>query len=108
QRIRPLLLAADSDVMVASEDGLSLVPYTGSDRDSLTVNGELSKLAWNITIGHGIHAGIHFRSSSHYSMVLGEQVGISILQDRAKSYAEPFTIQITKLDDTTTTITNES
>jgi hypothetical protein len=71
QPIRPLLLAAGSDVVVPSEDGLSLVPYTGSDRDHLTVNGELSKLAWNVTIGHGIHAGIHFRSSSYDSMLLG-------------------------------------
>ena len=107
QRIQPLLQAAGSDVMVPSEDGLSLVPYTGSDAGELTVNGELQKLAWNITIGHGIHAGIHFRSSSYYSMVLGEQVGISVLQDRAKSYAEPFTVTITKLDGTTATITNQ-
>jgi len=42
--IRPLLQAAGSDVMVPSEDGLSLVPYTGSDRDNLTINGELAKL----------------------------------------------------------------
>jgi len=107
QPIRPLLLAAGSDVMVPSSDGLSLVPYTGADRDSLTINGELSKLAWNITIGHGIHAGIHFRSSSYYSIQLGEQVGISVLNDRAKSYAEPFTIRITKFDGTTATITNQ-
>jgi hypothetical protein len=107
QRIRPLLLAAGSDVMVPSEDGLSLEPYTGSDRDQLTINGELSKLAWNVTIGHGIHAGIHFRSSSYWSMLLGEAVGISILTDRANSYAEPFTIHITKLDGTRATITNQ-
>ena len=73
----------------------------------MTVNGELSKLAWNVTFGHGIHAGIHFRSSSYWSMLLGEQVGISILTDRANSYAEPFNIQITKFDGTTATITNE-
>jgi len=106
QPIRPLLQAADSDVMVPSEDGLSLVPYTGADRDSLTVNGELSKLAWNITTGHGIHAGIHFRSSSYYSVLLGEQVGLAALSDRANSYAEPFTINITKFDGTTATISN--
>ncbi len=107
QRIRPLLQAAGRDVYVPSEDGLSLEVYTGSDRDQLTVNGELSKLAWNVTFGHGIHAGIHFRSSSYWSMLLGEQVGISILTDRANSYAEPFNIQITKFDGTTATITNE-
>ncbi len=64
QKIRPLLQAAGSDVYVPSADGLSLVPYTGSDRDNLTINGELAKLGFNISFGHGIHAGIHFRSSS--------------------------------------------
>jgi len=107
QRIRPLLQAAGSDVMMPSEDGLSLVPYTGSDRDSLTINGELAKLGWNITLGHGIHAGIHFRSSSYWSLLLGEQVALSVLQDRAKGYNEPFTIEITKFDGTTATISNQ-
>lgn len=107
QPIRPILLRAGSDVMVPSEDGLTLVPYTGADRDQLTINGELSKLAWNVTLGHGIHAGIHFRSSSYWSMLLGEAVGISILTDRANSYAEPFSINITKFDGTTATISNE-
>jgi len=107
QRIRPLLQAAGSDVMVPSEDGLSLVPYTGSDRDSLTINGELAKLGWNISLGHGIHAGIHFRSSSYWSLLLGEQVGLSVLQDRAKGYNEPFMIEITKFDGTTATISNQ-
>lgn len=107
QRIRPLLLAAGSDVMVPSSDGLSLVPYTGSDRDSLTVNGELAKLGWNITQGHGIHAGIHFRSSNYWSLLLGEQLGISVLNDRAAGYNEPFTIRFTKFDGTTATISNQ-
>ncbi len=81
--------------------------YTGADRDSMTINGELSKLAWNITTGHGIHAGIHFRSSSLYSILLGEQVGLAVLQDRARGYNEPFTIHITKFDGTTATISNQ-
>jgi hypothetical protein len=108
QKIRPLLLAANSDVMQPNSDGTALVPYTGADRDDLTINGELLKLAWNITTGHGIHAGIHFRTSSYWSIILGEQVGISVLQDRAKSYAEPFTINITKVDGTTATFTNDA
>lgn len=85
-------------------DGLSLVPYNGAP---LTVNGELSKLAFNISFGHGIHAGIHFRSSTHWSILLGEQVALSILRDRARSYNEPFTINITKFDGTTATISNQ-
>jgi hypothetical protein len=106
QKIRPLLLAAGSDVMQPSSDGLSLVPYTGADRDTLTINGELSKLAFNISFGHGIHAGIHFRSSTQASILLGEQVGISVLNDRAEGYNEPFNISITKFDGTTQTFSN--
>lgn len=106
QKIRPLLQAAGSDVMQTSEDGLSLVPYTGADADSLTINGELSKLAFNISFGHGIHSGIHFRSSTRASILLGEKVGLSVLQDRAMGYNEPFNISITKFDGTTHTFTN--
>jgi hypothetical protein len=106
QRIRPLLNAAGRDVVMPSSDGLSLIPYTGADRDNLDINGELNKLAYNISFGHGIHAGIHFRSSSFWSILLGEQVALSVLRDRAMSYNEPFKITITKFDGTTETITN--
>jgi hypothetical protein len=106
QKIRPLLQAANPkrDVMQPNSDGTDLVPYTGSDIDELTIDGELQKLAWNVTTGHGIHAGIHFRTSNFFSIQLGEQVGLSVLQDRARSYAEPFTVQLTKFDGTTATI----
>lgn len=106
--IQPLLQAAGSDVMQTSEDGLSLVPYTGADAASLTINGELSKLAFNISFGHGIHSGIHFRSSTRASILLGEQVGIALLNDRTPGYNEPFSLSITKLDGTTQTFTNSS
>ena len=107
KKIRPLLNAIERDVVVPSDDGLTLNPYNGSDADSLDINGELSKLAFNISLGHGVHAGIHFRSSSFWSILLGEQVALSILRDRAKSYAEPFTITITKFDGTLAKISNE-
>lgn len=107
QRIRPLLTGAGRDVFVPSADGLSLNAYTGTDRNDLDINGELNKLAYNVSFGHGIHAGIHFRSSTYWSILLGEQVALSILQDRAGSYNEPFTINITKFDGTTVAVTNQ-
>jgi hypothetical protein len=107
QPIRPLLQHAGSDIYVPSEDGLSLVPYTGSDRDELTINGELSKLAFNISFGHGIHAGIHFRSSTTQSLILGEAVALGILQNRARSYNEPFTISLTKFNGQQATVSNQ-
>lgn len=107
QKIRPLLQAAGSDLMAPSADGLSLVPYTGADRDTLDINGELVKLGCNITFGHGIHAGIHFRSSSLQALLLGEQVALSILQNRSSGYNETFRIKIKKFDGTTATIANQ-
>jgi hypothetical protein len=93
--------------MVPTSDGLSLVRYLGSDANQITVNGELNKLGHNITFGHGIHAGIHWRSDSDFSMMLGEAVALAFLKDKAKTYNEPFTVQLTKLDGTTATISNE-
>lgn len=107
QKIRPLLTAAGRDVFEPSTDGLSLNTYAGADAGTLDINGELNKLAWNVSTGHGIHAGIHFRSSTYWSILLGEQVALSILSDRAKSYNEPFTISIRKFDGTTATISNQ-
>jgi hypothetical protein len=93
--------------LVPTDDGLSLVPYTGSDRNQITVNGELNKLAHNITFGHGIHAGIHWRSDSDVSMILGEATAISFLQDQAETFNEKFTVHFTKLDGTIATISNQ-
>ncbi|MBZ5525295.1 MAG: hypothetical protein LAP21_23960 [Acidobacteriia bacterium] len=106
-KIRPLLVAAGSDVKESTPDGNSLVDYAGADKDNLDINGELVKLAFNVTTGHGIHAGIHFRSSNNWSVLLGEQIGLAVLRDRARSYNEPFTVNITKFDGTTATISNQ-
>lgn len=92
--------------VVSSPDGLSLVPYTGADAAQLTVNGELNKLGHNVSFGHGIHAGIHWRSDTDTSLMFGEAVALSFLRNRARTYNEPFTAQITKFDGTTATITN--
>jgi hypothetical protein len=93
--------------MMPSSDGLSLVPYTGSDAGQMTVAGELNKLAHNVSFGHGIHAGIHWRSDTESSMLLGEAMALSFLQDRAHTYNEEFTVQLTKLDGSVATISNQ-
>ena len=92
---------------VSSSDGTSLQNYTGSDAGQLTTNGELNKLAHNVSFGHGIHAGIHWRSDTDTSILLGEAVALGVLQDRAHTYNEKFTIQLQKLDGTTAVITNQ-
>ncbi|MGA2694653.1 MAG: vanadium-dependent haloperoxidase [Terriglobales bacterium] len=91
--------------MMPNATGTALVPYTGGP---LNVNGELNKLGHNITFGHGIHAGIHYRSDSDESLKLGEAAAISVLQDRAAMYNEPFSANFVKFDGTIATITNQS
>lgn len=93
------------DPQLPNADGTVLEPWQHSGK--LTINGELHKLAHNITFGHGIHAGIHWRSDSDISMLLGEAVALSVLRDMACTYAEPFSVTLTKLDGTAATITNQ-
>jgi hypothetical protein len=94
------------DPVVPSSDGLTLEPYGGADAGQITVNGELHKLAHNISFGHGIHAGIHWRSDSDSSIQLGEAFALSFLQDKIRVYNERFTVHLTKLDGTIATISN--
>jgi hypothetical protein len=89
--------------VVPASNGASTNPYVGA----LTVNGELNKLAHNISFGHGILAGIHWRSDTDASIKLGEQVALSFLQDRAKTYNEKFRVKLQKVDGSTAEITNE-
>jgi len=70
--------------VVPTDDGLSLVPYTGA---TLTVGGELNKIASNIGTGRNI-AGVHWRSDALQSILLGEQIAISILRDQRGLYNE--------------------
>jgi hypothetical protein len=93
--------------LMSSSDGSALKPYVPpAGEKPLTVNGELHKLASNISFGHGVHAGIHWRSDTDTSIQLGEAVALSYLQDRARCYNEHFSVSLTKLDGSTATIAN--
>ena len=63
--------------VVAGPDGLSLQPWKGS---SLTVGGELDKLASNIALGRSF-GGVHWRSDGTEGLKLGEEVGIRLLEE---------------------------
>jgi hypothetical protein len=106
QLIQPLLEAAGRTVVVSSTDGLALLPYAGADAGELTVNGELNKLGHNVSFGHGTHAGIHWRSDTDTSLLLGEAVALAFLRNKGRSCNEPFTVSLTKFDGTTVTISN--
>jgi hypothetical protein len=87
--------------VMPSDDGLSLVPYTGA---SLTAGGELNKLASNIALGRD-GGGVHYRSDGLEGIRLGEAIAISILRDTATLYNETFSgYSFTKYDGTQVTI----
>jgi hypothetical protein len=90
--------------VVASDDGQSLVPYTGADAGQITVGGELNKLADNVALGRDMSA-VHWRSDAQQALLLGEAVTISILRDQRPTYNEPFSgFTFTKFDGTTITV----
>ena len=73
--------------VIASADGLSLLPYTGTDAGQLTVGGELNKLAGNISLFRNA-AGVHWRSDHTESLRLGEAVAIRMLQEMSLTFNE--------------------
>ncbi len=84
--------------VVASDDGTTLLPYTGGD--TLTVGSEINKLASNISIGRDT-AGVHWRSDSVEGMKLGEAVAIDVLKDLRLGYYEEFDgFHLSKFDGT--------
>ena len=83
--------------LVPTVDGQALVSGAAAP---LTVNGELHKLAHNVSFGHGTLAGIHWRSDTDWSITLGEAVAIKYLEQQTKTYPEAVNITITKVDGT--------
>jgi hypothetical protein len=80
--------ATDSPVVISSVDaGGELTPYAGADAASMTVEGELNKLACNVAMGRSM-GGVHWRSDNTRSMRLGEQLAAEIMRRESKLYAE--------------------
>jgi hypothetical protein len=90
------------DPVVPTPDGLSLVPYRGSE--ALTVGNELNKVAADVAIGRNI-GGVHWRSDAWESLKFGEAVAISVLQDQKDCWNERYPgLTLTKFDGTRITI----
>lgn len=52
--------------------------YTASDKNKLTIEGELNKLAENVAMGRAM-GGVHWRSDNTRSLMLGEALAAEIL-----------------------------
>lgn len=79
----------------ADSSGLALFPYSGA---TLTVGGELNKLAGNISLFRNA-AGVHWRSDHTESLLLGEAVAMALLQELSLAFNEEYGFfQFTRFD----------
>ena len=66
----------------------------------LTLEGELNKLAANISIGRNM-AGVHYYSDYYDSLLMGEEIAIGILEEQSLCYTkDPFAMSLRKFDGT--------
>ena len=64
----------------------------------LTLEGELNKLAANISIARNM-AGVHFFSDYYDSLRMGEEIAIGILEEQALCYTtDPFVLSVPTFD----------
>ena len=69
-------------------NGNSLIRQSTEDKtltSPLTLEGELNKLAANISIGRNM-AGVHFFSDYYDSLRMGEEIAIGLLEEQALTY----------------------
>jgi hypothetical protein len=85
-------------VYVPKADGSGLTDVSASN-PTLTLEGELNKLAANIAIGRD-WAGVHYYTDYYESFRLGEQVAIGILEEQKLTYGENFSMTVPLLDGT--------
>lgn len=78
----------------ARGDGRGLKPWHG---ETLTVGGELNKLASNVATGRNL-AGVHWRTDAHASLRLGEEVALAVLAAHRDCLHEGGTFELTTFD----------
>ena len=87
-------------VFEADTDGANLNDVSGSyPDDTLTIEGELNKLAGNISIGRD-WAGVHYYTDYYESWRMGEQIALGILEEQKLCYGENFSLTVPLFDGT--------
>ena len=76
--------------------GANLVDATGNA--FLSLEGELNKLAANISIGRNM-AGVHYFADYYDSLRMGEEIALAILEEQALCYpTDPFVLSVPTFD----------
>ena len=96
---KQILLTGTEDLPFAYEadptDPTKLAEVAGAP--NLTIQGELDKLAANISIGRNF-GGVHYYTDYFESLRMGERIAVSILQEQMLTYREPVTMRFTSFD----------
>ncbi len=81
---------------------LALIPVLDQlgNEVELTVEGELNKLASNISIGRN-WAGVHYFTDYYESILMGEKIALGILEEQKLLFKETFSMTIPLFDGTT-------
>lgn len=83
---QPYVISRDGTQLESVDHGLSL-----------SVEGELNKLAANIAIGRD-WAGVHFYTDYYESVRLGERIALGILEEQKLTYGENFSMTVPLFD----------
>lgn len=97
---RTLDLAGAGKAFVPTADGSKLTRID----ETVTIQGELDKLAANISIGRNM-AGVHYYSDYYDSMRMGERVAVGILMEQIPTYNEEVESTFKSFDGDLLTIT---
>lgn len=98
----PLEIAGDASwAFIPTADGTALETTNVVNKEghpsSLTIEGELNKLASNISIGRN-WAGVHYFTDYIESLRMGEQIAIGILEEQKLTYGENFSMTVPLFD----------
>lgn len=97
------LESGDSPVAYIPDAPMTGLTPTTPD-NFLTLEGELNKLAANISIGRNM-GGVHYFTDYYDSVRMGEEIAIGMLEEQALCYAQdPFVLSLTKFDGDTVRI----
>jgi hypothetical protein len=82
-------------VSVDEGQSLKVVPVLDSNNKiaNLTIEGELNKLASNISIGRD-WAGVHYFTDYYESLLMGEEIALGILEEQKLTFGENFSMTV--------------
>ncbi len=80
-----------------ANEGGELVDAVVDPAERLTIQGELDKLAANISIARDM-AGVHYYTDYYESLRLGERIAVSIIEEHLSMYSESVSMSFTSFD----------